>query len=85
MKFEEAKNEFIQSWGKLGSSWGINKAMAQIHALLIISPEGLCTEDIMHELKISRGNASMNLRALMEWGIVEKELRKGRTERILYC
>lgn len=77
MEFESAKTEFIQSWGILGASWGINKAMAQIHALLLISPEGLSTEQIMDELKISRGNANMNIRALVEWGIVEKELRIG--------
>jgi DNA-binding transcriptional regulator GbsR (MarR family) len=77
MKLAEAKSEFIQSWGKLGTSWGINKAMAQIHALLLVSPEGLCTEDLMNELQISRGNANMNIRALLDWGIVHKELRIG--------
>lgn len=77
MKLEQAKQEFIQSWGKLGSSWGINKAMAQIHALLLVSPEGLSTEQIMDELKISRGNANMNIRALLDWGIIDKELRIG--------
>ena len=50
MDLREAKLEFIQSWGILGASWGINKAMAQIHALLLISPEGLSTDEIMEEL-----------------------------------
>ncbi len=77
MEYIEAKNKFIQAWGTLGSSWGINKAMAQIHALLLISPEALTTEEIMEELKISRGNANMNIRALIDWGIVEKEHRIG--------
>ena len=77
MKFEEAKSKFIQTWGALGSQWGINKTMAQIHALLMISPDALSMEDIMEELHISRGNTSMNLRSLMDWGIVFKEYKPG--------
>ena len=77
MELKEAKNKFIQTWGALGSQWGINKTMAQIHALLMVSPEPLSMEDVMEELLISRGNASMNLRALMDWGIVYKEYKSG--------
>ncbi|UUV22640.1 GbsR/MarR family transcriptional regulator [Paenimyroides aestuarii] len=77
MEFKEAKNKFVQSWGALGSQWGINKTMAQIHALLMISVAPISMEDIMEELQISRGNASMNLRALMDWGIVYKEYKPG--------
>ncbi|QEE49360.1 ArsR family transcriptional regulator [Flavobacterium alkalisoli] len=77
MEFKEAKNKFVQTWGALGSQWGINKTMAQIHALLMVSNEPLSMEDIMEELQISRGNASMNIRALMDWGIVYKEFKHG--------
>lgn len=77
MEYKDGKDKFIQAWGTLGSSWGINKAMAQIHALLIISPEPLSAEEIMEELQISRGNANMNIRALMDWGIVHKEFKAG--------
>jgi DNA-binding transcriptional regulator GbsR (MarR family) len=77
MEFKDAKNKFVQTWGALGSQWGINKTMAQIHALLMISAEPLSMEDIMDELHISRGNASMNLRALMDWGIIYKEYKAG--------
>jgi DNA-binding transcriptional regulator GbsR (MarR family) len=77
MEFKEAKNKFVQTWGALGSQWGINKTMAQIHALLMVSSEAVSMEDIMEELQISRGNASMNLRALMDWGIVYKEFKAG--------
>jgi len=77
MEFIEAKNKFVQTWGALGSQWGINKTMAQIHALLMVSIEPVSMEDIMEELQISRGNASMNLRALMDWGIVYKEYKAG--------
>lgn len=77
MQYVEAKHKFIQAWGTLGSNWGINKAMAQIHALLIISPEPLTADEIMEELQMSRGNVNMNVRALMDWGIVNKENRVG--------
>lgn len=77
MELKEARSKFIQTWGALGSQWGINKTMAQIHALLMVSHEAVGMEEIMGELHISRGNASMNLRALMDWGIVYKEFKPG--------
>ena len=85
MNFEVAKEEFIQAWGTLGTSWGVNKTMAQIFALLLISPGKLSVEDIMDELSISRGNASMNLRALMDWHLVEKAFKKGERKEYFYC
>jgi len=72
MKYTEAKEELIQAWGNLGYSWGLNKTMAQIHALLMVSPKALSTEEIMQELSISRGNANMNIRALLDWGIINR-------------
>jgi len=77
MDYQEAKGKYIQAWGTLGSSWGINKAMAQIHALLLVSPKPLSTDTIMEELSISRGNANMNIRSLIDWGIVNKEFIPG--------
>lgn len=77
MKYQEAKAELIQAWGNLGYSWGLNKTMAQIHALLMISPAPLSAEQIMKELNISRGNANMNIRALIDWNIVERVLVPG--------
>jgi len=77
MELAEGKEKFLQSWGALGSSWGINRTMAQIHALLLISPDAMSADDVIRELKISRGNANMNLRALIDWGLVHKELKTG--------
>ena len=77
MQYKDARHRFIQAWGTLGSNWGINRTMAQIHALLLISEKPLSTEQIMEDLSISRGNANMNLRALIDWGIVFKELIPG--------
>ncbi|MCC2546894.1 transcriptional regulator [Hymenobacter sp. BT175] len=77
MQLDEAKRRFIEGWGTLGSAWGVSRTMAQVHALLLVSVGALSTEDIMDQLQISRGNANMNVRALMDWGIVRKELRPG--------
>lgn len=77
MELQEAKQKFIQSWGLIGSNWGINRTMAQIHALLLVSTEPISTEDIMETLQISRGNANMNVRQLIDWGIVQKSFVAG--------
>ena len=85
MLLPEAKQKFIQAWGKLGSEWGINRTMAQVHALLLISPEALTTEDVMADLQISRGNANMTLRDLIDWGLVEKQHRTGERKEYFYA
>jgi len=77
MNITEAKQQFIQSWGVFGSNWGINRTMAQIHALLLVAPDAMNADEIMEELQISRGNVNMNIRDLMNWGIVEKVLKPG--------
>ena len=77
MEYPEAKDKFLQAWGTLGSQWGINRTMAQIHALLLIAPKALTAVEIKEELLISTGNTNMNLRALMDWGLVYKQLKTG--------
>lgn len=77
MEFKTAKDKFVQAWGTLGNKWGVNRTMAQIHALLLISPNPLSAEDVMGELSISRGNANMNLRALIDWNLVKREIIPG--------
>ena len=77
VKLEEAKKQFIASWGAFGSHWGINRTMAQIHALLLVSADPLSADEIMEELEISRGNANMNIRELINWGLVERQLQPG--------
>jgi DNA-binding transcriptional regulator GbsR (MarR family) len=77
MKLNDAKQQFIHSWGVLGSQWGINRTMAQVHSLLLISSKPLSTDDIMEELSISRGNANMNIRDLMDWGLIDKVIVPG--------
>ena len=77
MNLTEAKAQFIQSWGILGSQWGINRTMAQINSLLLISAGPLSAEDIMAQLSISRGNTNMNVRELMDWDLVNKVIIPG--------
>ena len=77
LTLEEGKEKFIQSWGTIGSNWGINRTMAMIHALLLVSPEPLSAEEVMEQLSISRGNANMNLRALIDWRLVYKAIKSG--------
>ncbi len=77
MKLAEAKLQFIASWGAFGTHWGINRTMAQVHALLLISPEPLTQDDIMEQLDISRGNVNMNTRELIDWGLVDRIIIPG--------
>ena len=76
-RLSEAQDDFITQWGVIGNAWGINRTMAQIHALLMVSTEPLSTDDIMAELQISRGNAHSNLRELVSWGVIKSVIKKG--------
>jgi DNA-binding transcriptional regulator GbsR (MarR family) len=77
MKLTEARQQFISSWGAFGTHWGINRTMAQIHALLLVSADPMTQDDIMEELNISRGNTNMNIRELINWGLVERVILSG--------
>lgn len=85
VELAEAKQRFIEAWGKLGSEWGINRTMAQVHALLMVSAEPQTTEEIMEQLSISRGNANMTLRELISWGLVEKRHKAGERKEYFYA
>src|SRR5690348_17247884 len=72
-----AQDLFIRRWGEMGQTWGINRTMAEIHAFLYITGLPQCTDDVMERLNISRGNASMSLRALCDWGIIRRLHKRG--------
>jgi DNA-binding transcriptional regulator GbsR (MarR family) len=76
-RLKQAREEFIAQWGALGTQWGINRTMAQIHALLMTSPQPLCTDDVMEDLEVSRGNAHTNLKELVNWGLIRMIVIKG--------
>jgi DNA-binding transcriptional regulator GbsR (MarR family) len=77
MNYKESQEEFIQLWSNLSSSWGINKAMAQIHALLLSVENPMTTDEIMEALTMSRSNANLNVRALLDWGLIYKKSLAG--------
>jgi DNA-binding transcriptional regulator GbsR (MarR family) len=72
-----ARDEFVAQWGAMGSQWGINRTMAQIHALLMTAVEPIGTDEVMEDLQISRGNAHTNLKELVAWGLVRIVVKKG--------
>lgn len=71
MDLTPAAQKFILHWGKMGSRWGINRTVAQIHALLFISSAPLNAEDISGTLSVARSNVSTSLRELLGWHLVE--------------
>jgi DNA-binding transcriptional regulator GbsR (MarR family) len=62
--------KFILHWGEMGTRWGINRTVAQIHALLFISPEPLNAERIAELLSVARSNVSTSLKELLGWGVI---------------
>lgn len=72
-----AQDQFVLEWGRMSSSWGINRTMAQIHAQLLITGQPQSVDELIDRLHISRGNASMNLRGLIDWGIIQRFRRPG--------
>lgn len=74
---EQARGEFVAQWGAIGTQWGINRTMAQIHALLMTSVHPLSTDEVMEQLEISRGNAHTNLKELVAWGLLRIVVKKG--------
>ena len=73
----EARDEFVTQWGIMGAQWGINRTMAQIHALLMTAPDVMSTDEVMETLEISRGNAHTNLKDLVSWGLLRIVTKKG--------
>jgi len=65
------QQKFILHWGEMGSRWGVNRTVAQIHALLFISPKPLTAEEITETLGVARSNVSNSIRELQGWGIVK--------------
>ena len=76
-KLKQARDEFVAQWGALGTQWGINRTMAQIHALLMTAPQPMTTDEVMQELEISRGNAHSNLKELVAWRLIRVVVKKG--------
>src|ERR1700736_4808118 len=76
-RLEEVEDQFVDLWDTMSSLWGISPTMARIHGLLFITGAALSMDEIMSRLAISRGNVSMNLSKLVEWGLVRKVHKRG--------
>jgi DNA-binding transcriptional regulator GbsR (MarR family) len=76
-RLESVEDQFVDLWNNMANLWGISPTMARIHGLLFINGSALSMDDIMDRLAISRGNVSMNLSKLMEWGLVRRIHKKG--------
>jgi DNA-binding transcriptional regulator GbsR (MarR family) len=74
---DEVEQKFVGLWRSMSSLWGISPTMAEIHGLLFITGAALSMDDIMERLRISRGNVSMNLSKLAEWGLVRRVHKRG--------
>ncbi|MEY3322653.1 MAG: hypothetical protein RLZZ417_2236 [Bacteroidota bacterium] len=77
MELIEGKEKFLQIWGTMSTQWGVSRAMAEIHGLLLVTTEPISAEEIMEYLKMSRGNVHINLHALMDWNLIQKVLKVG--------
>lgn len=76
-RLESVEDQFVELWNNMAGLWGISPTMARIHGLLYISGAALSMDDIMARLAISRGNVSMNLSKLVEWGLVHRVHKRG--------
>ncbi len=76
-ELSESEKSFILQWGEMGSKWGINRTVAQIHALLMLSEDPLHAEEITETLSVSRSNVSNGLQELQQWELVEKVQKMG--------
>jgi HTH-type transcriptional regulator, glycine betaine synthesis regulator len=77
LPLDDIEEEFVGLWRRMSALWGISPTMAEIHGLLYITGAALSMDDIMGRLGISRGNASMNLSKLAEWGLIRRVHRRG--------
>jgi DNA-binding transcriptional regulator GbsR (MarR family) len=69
---DREEDRFIESWGAMGVLWGINRSMARIHALLVLQAGPIHLDEVSERLNISRGNASMCLKELRNWGVIQR-------------
>ena len=77
MLLSKAASEFILHWGEMGSRWGVNRTVAQVHALLYLSSQPLTAEDIADALSVARSNVSTSLRELQNWELVQATHQMG--------
>src|SRR3984957_10707484 len=77
MILTNATKQFILHWGEMGTRWGVNRTVAQVHALLYLSPEPLTAEEIADALSVARSNVSTSLKELQNWNLIQTDIRMG--------
>ena len=77
MELSQAAKDFILHWGEMGTRWGVNRTVAQVHALLYLSAEALTAEEIAETLSVARSNVSTSLKELQNWNLAQVENRMG--------
>jgi len=77
MTLTDSSRQFILHWGEMGARWGVNRTVAQVHALLYLSPESLTAEEIADTLSVARSNVSTSLKELQNWSLVQTDSRMG--------
>ncbi len=77
MTLTVSMKEFILHWGEMGARWGVNRTVAQVHALLYLSPQPLTAEEISDALSVARSNVSTSLKELQNWNLVKTDSRMG--------
>lgn len=77
MILTDSSKQFILHWGEMGTRWGVNRTVAQVHALLYLSTDSLTAEDIAETLSVARSNVSTSLKELQNWDLVQIDSRIG--------
>jgi DNA-binding transcriptional regulator GbsR (MarR family) len=82
---ESVINQFVETWGHMGSSWGVNNSVARIHGLLIITDRPWCIDEIVERLQISKSNVSTSLKELRSWNVIRKIFQPGDRREYYIC
>ena len=81
----EIIDQFVDSWGTMGSLWGVNTSVARVHGLLIATDRAWCLDEITERLGLSKGNVSTCLKELRSWGVIRKVLQQGDRREFYVC
>jgi DNA-binding transcriptional regulator GbsR (MarR family) len=82
---EQLIDQFIETWGAMGNSWGVNNSVARVHGLLIITDKAWCIDEIVERLQISKSNVSTSLKELRSWNVIKKIFQPGDRKEYFIC
>lgn len=82
---ETLVDQFVETWGAMGSAWGVNNSVARVHGLLIITDRPWCIDEIVERLQISKSNVSTSLKELRSWNVIRKIFQPGDRREFYIC